>query len=86
MEMDIFGFRLEWVGGKPLGNLRETQGHIIDLEKRVDRLEKHGTKMAGKALKKEAMDGEIAEVLAGSNAVIETPGDPWQLGEIPDGD
>ena len=68
--MDIFGFVIEWRGGKPLGNLRATQGHIIDLEKRVKILEGNRSSKAGDARKRAKMDSDIADVFAGGGPVF----------------
>ena len=72
--MHFLGFRLEWVGRKPLGNLRQTQEHVIDCERRLNLLEKHGTKVTGERIKKLAMDDDIADVLAGSTPMIDQGG------------
>ena len=73
--MDIFGLRIEWRGGKPLGNLRQTQEHVIKCEERLNKLEKHRTSVAVKTERQDQMDDEIAQVLAGSTTLIEQPED-----------
>ena len=71
--MQIFRLRIEWLGGKPLGNLRQTQEHVIDCERRLNLLEKHRTSVGVKTVAEEAMKDAIAVVLAGSDRIIEEP-------------
>ena len=73
--VQFLGFRIEWLGGKPLGNLRQTQEHVIECERRLNLLEKHRTSVAVKTERQTQMDDEIAEVLSGSTSMIESPGE-----------
>ena len=72
--MHFLGFKIERLGGKPLGNLRQTQEHVMDCERRLNLLEKHRKSVTVKTLRQEAMDDDIAEVLSGSTSTIEEGG------------
>ena len=72
--MHFLGFRIERLGGKPLGNLRQTQEHVMDCERRLNLLEKHRKSVTVKTLRQEETDDEIAEILAGSTSTIDEGG------------
>jgi len=69
--MSFFGFTIKRVKGLSVGNHRAHDKAIVDIQERLNILEKHGTKMAGKKQQWVEMESEIEKILADSTSNIE---------------
>jgi len=79
--MRIWRLKIEWGLGRVIGGIGPLNEAVVDLQRRVNDLEKHQVRVKERTVKEEETENEIEEILSKSHSRFYPKGDT-----IPEGD